>query len=127
MSVAATLWAESESGVFAVVHETLKVPTKPVWEAIDFVEGRGDGMGVHPGSDLLGLTLRLADCAQDVIIIGLWEAGYDPLWPQCWKHPNTHPLRAVARAVPGNPEAGEVAQWACPLGTTSIVIGELGS
>jgi hypothetical protein len=79
------------------------------------------------------VVVMVADAAQDLVNLLLWERGSDPSWPACPEHHGAHPLRARfasdARGLGGETAtvADSVARWECPMGSTSIPIGHLGA
>jgi hypothetical protein len=135
-------WIDADNGIEAVIHEVGVQPTRPVWEAVGCLSG-GDGLAVHPpvrpseGFPEIGgsadVMVMVADAAQDLVNLLLWERASDPSWPACPEHHGAHPLRARvasdARVLRGGTAtvADSVARWECPTGSTSIPIGHLGA
>lgn len=76
------------------------------------------------------VTVDVADAAQQLVQMLLWEEGLDPTWPPCPEHCGRHPLRArylstIAMSNGLPVLSGSDARWECPDGMTSTSIGEL--
>ncbi len=140
LGIELSVWVDPENGVGAVVHEVGVNPQTPVWEAVGWVNG-GDCFAVHPPSppteafpqsgNRTEVTYDLADAGQQLVQVVLWQRGLDPTWPRCPEHHGQHPLRPAIASLTTDgdtsarsTETGQ-ARWECPLGHTSIPIGEL--
>lgn len=134
-------WVDPDNGIGAVVHEAGTHPRAPVWEALGCLDG-GDSLGVHPPSrpteffpdsgNRTEVTIDIADAAQHLVQVLLWQRGLDPTWPPCPEHEGRHPLRVVHHPVPtttrnvqSTTQANLAARWECPAGTTTIHVGKL--
>lgn len=141
LRIEVTHWVAGDPSIGAVVHEVGTTPKSPVWEAVGCL-GSGDSLALHPPSradeyfvgqgDRTDVTMTIADAVQQLVQVLLWQRGLDPTWPACSAHHGRHPLRVDSRSVTttttnGHPtiESDTGARWTCPLGTTSIVIGDL--
>jgi hypothetical protein len=72
----------------------------------------GAGVSISSGADRTDQVVSLADQVQDWAVEALWNAGRSPVWPECPLHPDSHPLRAIARSG--------AAIWACPVSQDEI-------
>jgi hypothetical protein len=82
-------------------------------------DGSGQGVSVMTGESPVQQIASVADQVQEWTVEELCSAGRPTNWPQCPKHPSTHPLAAVVRA-------GR-AVWTCPAtGRPVCEIGQLG-
>ena len=83
-------------------------------------EARGVGsQGIYVQVDVSApeRLANLADQIQEWEVEELAAAARPATWPQCPRHPNTHPLAPEAR--------GDRAEWCCPR--TGQVIGAIGA
>ena len=77
----------------------------------------GAGVSVTRGASRTDQVVSLADQVQEWTVEALWSLGRSPVWPECPKHPDSHPLR---------PEAlSGAATWVCP--SSEEEIGPIGS
>jgi hypothetical protein len=83
-------------------------------------DGTGTGIRIEVDAPLADRVADTADRVQDAAIEALWYEGLSPTWPECPRHPNSHPLEAVVvlgRAV-----------WRCPSTTDAVAeVGKLGA
>lgn len=78
--------------------------------------GDGTGVSVSRSGPLQERVAELADQVQEWAIEELW--GHSSNWPQCPKHPSSHPMRANTR--------NGAAVWVCPADqAVAVVIGTL--
>jgi hypothetical protein len=61
--------------------------------------------------------VRVADLVQDAAVEAMSAASVPPVWPNCPRHPGTHPLQAAVEH--------EHAVWRCPV--DRITIAEVGA
>jgi hypothetical protein len=81
-------------------------------------DGSGMGVAVSPHQSEAERLVEVADQVQEWVIEELWRKGSN--WPQCPRHPTTHPARPRVGAVSGLPE------WTCPADDSRIAdIGAL--
>ncbi|TQJ08807.1 hypothetical protein [Lapillicoccus jejuensis] len=137
-----TPWDDPAEGVAALLHTDTERPTHAVWETIGLL-GPGAGLALHPPrahptglaspyGDLSALDTAhdVADVAQQVTQMVLWENGSDPTWPPCPDHGGVHPLRPRldtpgwdGQERPDRPVAS--VRWTCPSGGGSVPVGAL--
>ena len=79
--------------------------------------GGGSDIRVQVGLPAPERLADLADQLQDWEIEELWAAGRPATWPECPRHPDSHPLAPQAR--------GDQAAWCCPA--SGQVIGTIGA
>ena len=77
----------------------------------------GAGISITRGAGRTDQVVSLADQVQEWAVEALWGSGRSPVWPECPEHPDSHPLRPVARSG--------VAIWVCP--SSQDEIGTIGS
>lgn len=109
-------WVDTENGIGAIVHEADTHPTAPVWEALGCLDG-GDNPAVHPPSrpteffpdsgNRTEVTIDIADAAQHLVQVLLWQRGLDPTWPPCPEHEGRHPLRVIHHPDPTTTRNGQ--------------------
>jgi hypothetical protein len=80
-------------------------------------DGRGAGISVTRHQPLAERVVQLADQFQEHEVEALWYAGRSAVWPDCPRHPNTHPLNARVH--------NGVAVWSCGGSDVIAPIGEL--
>lgn len=99
-----TPWDDPVEGVAALVHTDTERPTHAVWEAVGLLGSRA-GLALHPprpnptgrpspdgNLSALDAARDVADVAQQVTQMSLWERGSDPTWPPCPAHDGAHPV-----------------------------------
>lgn len=140
LHVELSIYPDPDNGICAVVHEAGTQPTAPVWDAFGCLDG-GDSLAIHPPSrpselwpgsgSRTEVTVDIADAAQHLVQVLLWEQGLDPTWPACPEHQGRHPLQATYSSdVTTNSDlpvitTASVASWECSHGSTRITVGEL--
>lgn len=77
----------------------------------------GTGISINVGESWIQQVVSLADQVQECVVEALWSTGRSPIWPECPTHPDSHPIRPIAR--------DGVAVWACPSSQEGI--GPIGS
>ena len=82
--------------------------------------GGGQGVSVLVGEAADDQLVSMADQVQEFVHEGLlWTSGRPVVWPECPRHPDSHPLAPVH-----DERSGPV--WTCPRDRTVIArIGEL--
>jgi len=81
-------------------------------------DGSGLGVSIRRGAEPAEQLVSLADQLQEWTVEALWSEGRPAVWPDCPRHPDSHPL--AARLV------DEVAVWRCPRDEVLVaVIGRL--
>jgi hypothetical protein len=81
-------------------------------------DGTGAVVAVTVGAAHIDQMVRLADGAQEWAVEALNAAALPATWPECPRHPNSHPLQ------PGI--TGQRATWSCPRDSTVVAaIGDL--
>lgn len=122
-------WHGDEASIGYVLHEAGVDPATPVWEAYQLLSG-GDGLAMHPPrfggdpryrDDLADVTATVADTAQQLVQVLLWQRGLDPAWPPCPAHGGRHPFRILGRETATSMRDGERvvhedtgSAWVCP-------------
>jgi hypothetical protein len=97
-------WSDVEGQATAMLHSP---------------DGSGQGVSVMAGESPVQQIASVADQVQEWAVEELCSVGRPTNWPQCPKHPSTHPLAAVVRA--------DRAVWTCPAtGRPVCEIGQLG-
>lgn len=135
-------WHGRGSDIGFAMHEAGTEPTRPVWETVQLVSKRGDSIAMHPvppgdprkpgvGDDV-ALMIMVAEAAQQLTQVLLWQDGRDPTWPPCASHSGHHPLAVEHRVVSWETRDGKPfvlddsgATWACPTGACRTPIGRL--
>ncbi|WP_050758290.1 hypothetical protein [Xylanimonas cellulosilytica] len=80
-------------------------------------DGSGTGVSVSRSAPLYDRVAAMADQVQEWAIEELWGRA-STSWPECPRHPDSHPMRATVR--------DDVAVWSCPAdGTPFSEIGAL--
>jgi hypothetical protein len=98
--------------------EDLDWPLKGMVGTMLFIPGAGGaGVSIISGADRTDQVVSLADQVQDWAVEALWGSGRSPVWPECPEHPDSHPLRPIARSG--------ATIWVCPL--TQDEISPIGS
>jgi len=135
-------WLGSDRDIGFAVHEAGMVPSRPVWEAAQFLTRGGDAMALHPlpreiperpgHGDHDDLVIMVAGAAQDLVQMLLWQCHRDPTWPPCPAHAGRHPLEITVRRVSWDMRDAKPfvhedtgARWSCPSGDVSTPIGQL--
>lgn len=82
--------------------------------------GGGTGVSVWAAAPIPVQVAEASDKVQEWLIEELWEQARPTNWPACPRHPETHPLTAIA-------EQG-AAIWVCPTERLPVApIGGLGT
>lgn len=78
-----------------------------------FLPGAGGvGVSITSGGDRTSQVVSLADYVQEWAVEVLWQTGRSPVWPECPEHPDSHPLRPIARSG--------AAIWVCQVSQALI-------
>ena len=77
----------------------------------------GAGVSISRGARRTDQVVSLADQVQGWTVEALWSLGRSPVWPECPEHPDSHPLRPMARSG--------AAIWVCP--SSQDEMGTIGS
>lgn len=83
------------------------------------VDATGARTGLRLESTIEGLdaVIWVAETVQEAAIEALWAASLPAVWPNCPRHPGTHPLAPAAIAG--------TAKWRCPA--DDVAVAGLGS
>jgi hypothetical protein len=79
-------------------------------------DGTGQGVSAMAAEPLPQRIASVADQVQEWAVEALWQAGRPATWPECPRHPDSHPLMAVVR------EGRAV--WICP--STGDLVSDVG-
>jgi len=83
-------------------------PAVMVWSA----DGTGTGISIDSEESPVEQLVSVTDQVQEAAIEALWLAGRPVTWPQCPRHPDTHPLEPVVASSRGI--------WRCPRDDTPV-------
>jgi hypothetical protein len=93
--------------------EELEWPLQGMVGTTLFLPGAGEvGVSITSGGDRTAQVVSLADQVQEWAVEALWQTGRSPVWPECPEHPDSHPLRPIARSG--------AAIWVCPVSQALI-------
>lgn len=83
------------------------------------VDATGARTGLRLESTVEGLdaVIWVADTVQEAAVEALWAASLPAVWPNCPRHPGTHPLAPASIAG--------TAKWRCPA--DDVAVADIGS
>lgn len=119
MAALMTVWRDVPAVLEALVVVEGPSPTPDGHDQVIIYDRDGSGgFGVDTGlsDDPAEQLWHVADRLQDGLHDSLWSAGLPAVWPECPRHPGTHPLevRVTAAGV----------SWVCPK--ISVVVAAVG-
>ena len=118
VSVLADVIATTDVRLEVVSEEWSDFPGQ-VTAMVNQSDGARTGVSLMVDQSPVEQVASLADQIQEIVVESLWSAGESSTWPECPRHPNSHPLSAGVR--------DQAPVWRCPRDNVIVSrIGDLG-